>query len=106
MGNLTLSLGGTKFVLTPSAQLFPVGAAAAFAETGSDAVSILAYKGSINTGYDVILGQMMLERFYSVYDSANSKLGFATTAYTYQHTTEVSLSRRTRSTHVSTSKDR
>ena len=42
--------------------------------------------GSIGTptgeGLDFINGLTFLERFYSVFDSANSRVGFATTPFT------------------------
>ena len=62
MGNLTLTFSGKSFVLTPDAQLFPPAMGSQFA-LGSAAVSIFADAGSINTGYDFVLGQMFLERF-------------------------------------------
>ena len=33
-------------------------------------------------GLDFINGYTFLERYYSVYDTTNSRLGFASTAYT------------------------
>jgi cathepsin E len=33
-------------------------------------------------GFDFVNGYTFLERFYSVYDTANSRVGFAKTSYT------------------------
>lgn len=111
LGNLTLTFGGKSFVLTPSAQLFPPAMGAQFT-IGSAGVSIvrprasdisslpqIADAGSVNTGYDFVLGQMFLERFCAshscvalvdpadaAFDSSTMRVGFAATRYTFQRT--------------------
>ena len=62
MGNVTLTFGRKSLVLTPDAQLFPPAMGSQFA-LGSAAVSVFADSGSINTGYDFVLGQMFMERY-------------------------------------------
>ncbi len=71
------------FVLTPDAQIWPrvqnikVGGAA-------DAIYLIA--GDLGTlsgqGLDWINGYTWLERFYTVYDTANKRIGFAHTPFT------------------------
>ena len=37
-------------------------------------------------GFDFVNGQSFLERFYSVFDTANKRVGFATTSFTTAET--------------------
>ena len=60
------------------------------AAIGGDADGIYLVTGDLDTpsgeGFDFIDGYAFLERFYYVYDSANSKVGLAKTHFTYANT--------------------
>lgn len=53
---------------------------------GGEADAVFLIVGSTGTpsgsGLDFINGMTFLERFYSVYDTGNKRVGFATTAFT------------------------
>ena len=81
--SLYFIIGGTKFELIPNAQILPralynlIGGQEnsiylAISEIGADQVGTLGF----------IMGQIVLERLYSVFDSSNNQVGFATTKYT------------------------
>ena len=57
---------------------------------GGNANSIYLIVGDIGTrsgeGLDFINGQVFLERFYSVFDTTNSRVGFANTPFTNANT--------------------
>lgn len=81
--NLNFVIGGVTFALTPNAQIFP---RSLNAEIGGVAGDIYLIVNSIGTpsgeGLDFINGYAFLERFYSVFDTANSRVGLATTSFT------------------------
>ena len=60
------------------------------AAIGGDADGIYLVTGDLDTpsgeGFDFIDGYAFLERFYYVYDSANARVGFATTPFTHATT--------------------
>jgi len=72
-----------SFQLTPNGQIWPRNLNTAIGGSASD---ILLIVGDIGTpsgsGLDFINGQSFLERFYSVYDTANRRVGLATTPFT------------------------
>jgi len=81
--NLNFVINGVTFALTPNAQIFP---RSLNTEIGGVAGDIYLITNSIGTpageGLDFINGYAFLERFYSVFDTANSRVGFATTSLT------------------------
>ncbi|KAH9885224.1 acid protease [Cubamyces lactineus] len=81
--SLFFTINGVKFELTPNAQIWP---RALNTEIGGNANSVYLIVGDIGTrtgaGLDFINGLTFLERFYAVFDSANSRVGFATTQFT------------------------
>jgi len=81
--NLNFVVGGTTFALTPNAQIFP---RALNTQIGGSASSIYLIVASLGTpageGFDFVNGYAFLERFYSVYDTANRRVGFANTPFT------------------------
>ena len=65
----------TSFTLTSDAQIVSRSV------TGDKIFLAVARIKSL-AGYDYILGETFLKRFYSVFDTANKCVGFATTQYT------------------------
>ncbi|KAH9934562.1 family A1 protease [Epithele typhae] len=80
--SLFFHIGDTLIGRASSAQLN-----AAINGTSSLVYLVVADMGSSSgDGLDFIDGQTFLERFYHVYDIANSRVGFATTPFTYATT--------------------
>ncbi|KZV74839.1 aspartic peptidase A1 [Peniophora sp. CONT] len=81
--SLFFTIGGTTFEFTPNAQLWP---RSLNADIGGDPDGIFLIVGDLGTdsgeGLDFINGFAFLERFYSVFDTTNSRVGFATTPFT------------------------
>ncbi|PPR05338.1 LOW QUALITY PROTEIN: hypothetical protein CVT26_011601 [Gymnopilus dilepis] len=81
--NLNFNAGGTTFALTPNAQIWP---RSLNTDIGGTAGSIYLIVNNLGTpsggGLDFINGFAFLERFYSVYDTANKRVGLATTPFT------------------------
>jgi hypothetical protein len=76
--NFNIKFGSTTFSLTPAQYLVPTAQYSFFGlDTGS-------YYSWINdggsSGVDTIIGQKFLENYYSVFDTTNSRIGFATAA--------------------------
>ena len=73
----------TTFELTPNAQIWP---RALNSEIGGTAGVIYLIVGDLRRnsgqGLDFVNGQTFLERFYSVFDTANQRVGLATTPFT------------------------
>ena len=71
------------FTLTPNAQIWP---RALNTDVGGKADKIYLIVGdngsNSGSGLDFITGQAFLERFYTVYDTTNKRVGFATTRHT------------------------
>ncbi|THH03551.1 hypothetical protein EW145_g6173 [Phellinidium pouzarii] len=82
--SLYFSIGGRTFEMTKNAQTFP---RALNSYVGGDNNSIYLVAGDLGTdlgsGIDFINGYAFLERFYSVYDTTNQRVGIATTENTY-----------------------
>ncbi|PAV23029.1 acid protease [Pyrrhoderma noxium] len=81
--SLFFHVGDSTFEFTKNAQTWPRALNAAIGGTSSD---ILLVVGDIGTnsgqGLDFINGFTFLERFYSVFDTTNKRVGLATTAHT------------------------
>ena len=72
-----------SFELTPNAQIWPRSLNTAIGGTaGSIYLIVTDNKEKSGSGLDFIAGQTFLERFYTVYDTGNNRVGFATTPYT------------------------
>jgi len=81
--NLNFVVGGTTFALTPNAQLFPRSLNTQIGGVAGDFYLIVASLGTpAGEGLDFINGYAFLERFYSVFDTAGRRVGFATTPFT------------------------
>ncbi|KZV75450.1 acid protease [Peniophora sp. CONT] len=79
--SLYFNIGGTKFELTPNAQILP-----RISPNSSEyylAVNDMSALDASNaSGLDFVLGYSFLERFYTVLDTDNGRIGFATTSFT------------------------
>jgi cathepsin E len=72
-----------KFALTANAQIWPRSLNTQIGGTADSIYLIVGDSGNDSgSGLDFILGQTFLERFYSVYDTANQRVGLATTSFT------------------------
>ncbi|KAJ7201369.1 family A1 protease [Mycena pura] len=81
--DFNFDIAGTTFALTPNAQIWPRSLNSEIGGTADSIYLIVADIGSSSgSGLDFINGMTFLERFYSVYDTTNRQVGFATTAYT------------------------
>ncbi|KAJ3753637.1 family A1 protease [Lentinula raphanica] len=86
--DLVFTIGGTEFALTPNAQIWPRSLNTAIGGSASSIYLVVANLGKSlsqlrsTAGFDFIDGYVFLERFYSVFDTTNSRVGFATTSFT------------------------
>ncbi|KAJ7625723.1 acid protease [Roridomyces roridus] len=81
--NLDFRIGGETYSLIPDAQIWP---RALNSQIGGNSDSIYLVVSDLGTpsgeGLDFINGYTWLERFYSVYDTGNRRVGLATTPFT------------------------
>ncbi|KAJ7897160.1 aspartic peptidase A1, partial [Mycena olivaceomarginata] len=81
--NLNFVIGGVTYALTPNAQIWPRSLNTAIGGTASSIYLVVADWGANSgEGLDFINGYAFLERFYSVFDTANKRIGLATTPFT------------------------
>jgi len=81
--NLNFRINGVTRTLTPNGQIWPRALNTAIGGTNSQVYLIVANLGTPSgQGFDFVNGYTFLERFYSVYDTANNRVGFATTPST------------------------
>ncbi|KAG8219573.1 aspartic proteinase [Butyriboletus roseoflavus] len=81
--NLNFNIGSVTYALTPNGQIWPRALNTYIGGTSGSIYSIVNDLGSPSgQGLDFIDGQSFLERFYSVFDTTYSQVGFATTTYT------------------------
>ncbi|KZT02222.1 acid protease [Laetiporus sulphureus 93-53] len=81
--SLFFNIGGTSFELTANAQTWPRSLNTAIGGSADDIYLVISSTGTPSgEGLDFINGYTFLERFYSVFDTTNSRVGFATTADT------------------------
>jgi len=79
--NLALTIGSVTYNYNKYAQLVEQGLYATFGLSSTYYYSWVNDLGSNSgEGLDFIIGQKFLERFYSVFDTTNNRVGFATTA--------------------------
>jgi len=83
MQSMFFNIGDTTLEFTPNAQIWPRSQNAALGGEAGKIYLITADLGSnIGQGLDFINGFAFLQRFYSVYDTTNAQVGFATTPFT------------------------
>ena len=71
------------FTLSPNAQIWPRALNTVIGGEADKIYLIVQDSGSKSgSGLDFTNGLTFLERFYTVYDTANKRVGFATTPYT------------------------
>ncbi|KAF5366346.1 hypothetical protein D9757_011466 [Collybiopsis confluens] len=84
--NLNFVIGGVAYSLTPNAQIFPRSLNTEIGGSASSIYLIVSDLGeslcAAEAGFDFINGYAFLERFYSVYDTTNNRVGFASTPFT------------------------
>ncbi|TDL21814.1 aspartic protease [Rickenella mellea] len=81
--SLFFTIGSTKYELTANAQTWPRSLNTFIGGTSGSIYLIVADLGSNSgSGLDFINGFTFLERFYTVYDTTNSRFGIATTSST------------------------
>jgi cathepsin E len=83
LNSLFFTIGNSTFELTPKAQIFPPSLNT-YIGLKSDYIYLIV--NDIGTpsgaGLDFISGYTFLERFYTVYDTGNRRVGLATTPFT------------------------
>jgi len=81
--SLFFTISGVTYEFTANAQLWPRALNSAIGGTSGNIYLIVGNLGTPSgEGFDFINGFAFLERFYSVFDTANRRVGFATTANT------------------------
>ncbi|KAL3422783.1 vacuolar protease A [Phlyctema vagabunda] len=76
--NFSIKFGSTTYTLTPAQYLVPTAQYSVFGLTSGKYYAWINDGGS--SGVNTIIGQKFLEIYYSVYDTTNSRIGFATAA--------------------------
>ncbi|KIK55673.1 hypothetical protein GYMLUDRAFT_175162 [Collybiopsis luxurians FD-317 M1] len=85
--NLNFNIGGTTFSLTPNAQIFPRSLNTLIGGVANDIYLIVGNLGpSGEEPFNFVNGYAFLERFYSVFDTGNNRVGIATTPNTNAET--------------------
>ncbi|KAG0045743.1 hypothetical protein BGZ83_009022 [Gryganskiella cystojenkinii] len=80
---LRFTAGAVSYTLTPNALIWPRANNADIGGNPGSIYLIVKDSGSNSgSGLDFQIGYRALRRFYTVYDTTNSRVGFATTAYT------------------------
>ncbi|KAG1795694.1 aspartic peptidase domain-containing protein [Suillus plorans] len=81
--NLNFHIGSETYALTPNAQLWPRSLNTYIGGSSNAMYLVVCDIGTPSgAGFDFVNGYTFLERFYSVFDTANSRVGFAETSYT------------------------
>ncbi|KAK7420549.1 hypothetical protein QQX98_002748 [Neonectria punicea] len=76
--NFGIKFGSTTYTLTPAQYLVPTAQYSYYGLTSGKYYAWINDGGS--SGVNTIIGQKFLENYYSVYDTTNSRIGFATNA--------------------------
>ncbi|KIL59248.1 hypothetical protein M378DRAFT_14952 [Amanita muscaria Koide BX008] len=80
---LNFNINGVTFPLTANGQIWPRSLNTAIGGTATSIYLVVASIGAPSgQGLDFIDGYTFLERYYSVFDTANKRVGFATTSFT------------------------
>ncbi|KAG0703367.1 acid protease [Suillus ampliporus] len=84
MQPLHFTIGGTTFSMDTAAQLVPLDQNAAWGgETGVRYGIVNNLGSNSGEGFDFIIGQKFMEKYYAVFDSDHSRVGFACTDHTF-----------------------
>ncbi|KDQ62683.1 hypothetical protein JAAARDRAFT_121181 [Jaapia argillacea MUCL 33604] len=85
--SLFFDIGGITYELTPNAQIWPRSLNSMMGGQPNQIYSIVSDLGSQSgSGLDFINGFAFLQRFYSAFDTTNTRVGLATTQYTTAET--------------------
>lgn len=76
--NFGIKFGSTTYTLTPAQYLVPTAQYSYYGLTSGKYYAWINNGGS--SGVNTIIGQKFLENYYSVFDTTNSRIGFATRA--------------------------
>lgn len=77
------TINGVTYEFTPNAQIWPRSLNSYIGGTTGNIYLVVANLGTPSgEGFDFINGYAWLERFYTVFDSTNQRIGFTTTPYT------------------------
>lgn len=80
---LTFKIGGKSYDLTPNAQIWPRSLNTDIGGSNDGIYLIVSDIGSDSgSGLDFVNGYAFLQRHYSVFDTTNNQVGFATTKHT------------------------
>ncbi len=79
--SLFLDIGGNTYELIPNAQIWPRTLNELIGGKEDNIYLVIQDIGQVD-GLEFIAGKAFLERFYSVYDTQNRRVGFAPTQYT------------------------
>jgi len=81
--SLFFTIGSTTYEFPPNACIWPRSLNSDIGGSAGNIYLIIKDIGATSGhGLDFILGVKFLERFYSVYDTTNARVGFATTSFT------------------------
>jgi hypothetical protein len=81
--SLSFQIGGATFEFTANAQIWPRSLNSTLGGEAGQIYLIVADMGSVSgSGLDFTNGFGFLQRFYSIFDTAGSRVGLATTQYT------------------------
>jgi hypothetical protein len=87
MQSMNFEIGDASFELTPNAQIWPRALSSALGGDEGSIYLVFASMGeNSGTGLDFINGFTMLQRFYSIFDTSNNRVGIATTPHTNAET--------------------
>ncbi|KAI5119243.1 hypothetical protein M0805_008794 [Coniferiporia weirii] len=85
--SLFFNIGSASFEFTKNAQTWPRALNTAIGGTADSIYLIVSDLGASSVeGFSFVNGFVFLERFYSVFDTTNSQVGFASTAHTLDTT--------------------
>ncbi|TGO20589.1 hypothetical protein BPAE_0283g00010 [Botrytis paeoniae] len=76
--NFSIKFGTTTYTLTPAQYLVPTAQYSVYGLSSSKYYAWINDGGA--SGVNTIIGQKFLEQYYSVFDTTNSRIGFATAA--------------------------
>jgi len=77
-GTVYITIGSVAYPLTPTQYLVPSGQYSYYGLTSGKYYSWIGAGGTTASDVNFIIGQKFLENYYSVFDTTNSRIGFAT----------------------------
>jgi len=87
LGSMFFNIGNTKFEFTSNAQIWPRDLNSEIGGEEGKNYLVFADMGlPTGSGLDFVNGFTFLQRFYSIYDTTNNQVGFATTNHTMDET--------------------